>query len=89
MPKAALYKKVGITQAAWSQIRRGKRFADLPTAVRIEKATNGEIKVEQIVRPEVAEALRKYLKLRCPTSKTSTHREKVKSDKKNEEVTVD
>jgi len=89
MVKEPLYKKVGITQAAWSQIKRKKRYASLPLALRIEKASNGLLKVEDIVRPEVAEALREYLKLRCSISKTSAPEEQLKSDKKKEEVTVE
>ncbi len=58
-----LAKKVGVSATVISNIKR--KPVSLPTAIRIEKATGGEIKTEDIVRPEVAEALREYLRLRC------------------------
>ena len=61
-----------------------KKTASLPLAVRIEKATHGEVKVEQIVRPEVARALKEYLSLRC-MSKTSHNGEGEKSLRSKEE----
>ncbi len=89
MSVRALARKIGVSPTFISNLKKGVKFADLPTALKIEKATHGEVKVEQIVRPEVARALKEYLKLRCPTSKTSSPEEQLKSDKKNKEVTVD
>ena len=63
--KYALAKKLGVTPTHIIEVLNGKEYASLPTALKIEKATHGEVKVEQIVRPEVAKALREYLSLRC------------------------
>ncbi len=84
MSVRALAKKVGVSATIISNTKNGKKHVSLPLAVKIEKATNGEIKVEQIVRPEVAQALREYLLLRCSTSKTSTPEEQLKSLKDKE-----
>ncbi|ADO44924.1 hypothetical protein Hydth_0524 [Hydrogenobacter thermophilus TK-6] len=62
-----LARKIGKAPSAISQILHKKRRADLPTAVAIEKASDGQLKVEKLVRPEVAQALKEYLRLRCPS----------------------
>ena len=46
-------------------LMKGKKFASLPLAVELEKVSGGRVKVEQVVRPEVVEALREYLRLRA------------------------
>ena len=66
MTKYKLAKRVGITPTHAINVLNHKEYASLPKAVDIEIATNGEVKVEQIVRPSVAKALKEYLKLRCP-----------------------
>ena len=63
--KYRLAKKVGVTPTHIIEITNRKTYASLPLALKIEKASNGLLKVEDIVRPEVAEALKEYLKLRC------------------------
>ena len=68
MSVRGLAKQIGVSPTFISNLKKGKRFADLPTAVRTEIATHGKIKVEDIVRPSVAKALKEYLKLRIPTN---------------------
>lgn len=71
-----LARKVGVSPTFISNVKKGTKHADLPKAVAIEKATGGKIKVEEIVRPEVASALRKYLSMRCMSKKSSNGEEK-------------
>ena len=86
MTKYGIARKIGLTPTHVINILNHKEYASLPTALKIEKATGGEIKVEQIVRPEVAQALREYLFLRCPMlSKTSHSKEEEKSLRSKEE----
>ena len=66
LTKYKLAKKLKVSVSHISEILNHKEYASLPKAVAIEIATNGEVKVEQIVRPSVAKALKEYLKLRCP-----------------------
>ncbi len=66
MTKYSLAKKVGITPTHAINILNHKEYASLPKAVAIEIATGGEVRVEDIVRPEVAQSLHKFLRLRCP-----------------------
>ena len=84
MSVRALARKIGVSPTFISNLKKGVKFADLPTALKIEKATHGEVKVEQIVRPEVAKALREYLSLRC-MSKTSHNGEGEESLRSEEE----
>lgn len=84
MTKYSLARKVGLTSAHVINILNRKEYASLPTALKIEKATHGEVKVEQIVRPEVARALKEYLSLRC-MSKTSHDGEGEESLRSEEE----
>ena len=84
MTKYKLAKKLKISVSHVSEILNRKEYASLPTALKIEKATHGEVKVEQIVRPEVAKALREYLSLRC-MSKTSHDGEGEESLRSEEE----
>jgi len=85
MTKYSLARKVGLTSAHIINILNRKEYASLPTAVRIEKATGGEVKVEDIVRPEVARALKEYLSLRCSMFKASHNGEEEKSLSRKEE----
>jgi len=62
--KRKLAKETGVSPQLISMIFKRKKFARLPLAVKIEKLTNGEIKVEDLVRDDVREALEEYLKLR-------------------------
>ena len=76
----ALARKIGVSPTFISSLKKGAKFADLPTALKIEKATHGEVKVEEIVRPEVALALKEYLALRCSfMSKKSSNGEEKES----------
>ena len=84
MTKYGIARKIGLTSTHVINILNGKEYASLPTALKIEKATHGEVKVEQIVRPEVAKALREYLSLRC-MSKTSHNGEGEESLRSEEE----
>lgn len=84
MTKYKLAKRVGITPTHAINVLNRKEYASLPKAVAIEIATNGEVKVEEIVRPEVAKALREYLSLRC-MSKTSHNGEGEESLRSEEE----
>ena len=84
LTKYKLAKKLKVSVSHVSEILNRKEYASLPTALKIEKATHGEVKVEQIVRPEVARALKEYLSLRC-MSKTSHNREGEESLRSEEE----
>ncbi len=57
-------KEIGVTPSHLFQILSGVVHASLPTAVKIEKASNGEIRVEDIISPEVKAALIEYLQMR-------------------------
>ena len=87
LTKYKLAKKLKVSVSHVSEILNRKEYASLPTALKIEKATHGEVKVEDIVRPEIRAALREYLSLRM--SKTSHNREGEESGKNAEEVTVE
>ena len=84
LTKYKLAKKLKVSVSHVSEILNRKEYASLPTALKIEKATHGEVKVEQIVRPEVARALKEYLSLRC-MSKTSHDGEGEESLRSEEE----
>ncbi len=60
-------KDIGLHEVTLYRYLNRHNHASLPTALKIEKATHGKFKVEDLVRPEIAEALREYLRLRCPT----------------------
>ncbi len=62
--KYRIAKEVGVTPTCIINIINRKDYASLPLAVKIEKATGGEVKVEDIVRPEVAKALKEWWELR-------------------------
>ena len=74
--KYRLAKKVGITPTHAINILNRKEYASLPKAVAIELVTKGEIKVEDIVRPEVARALEKYLSMRCMSKRSENGKRK-------------
>jgi len=57
--------EIGIHEVNIYKYIHGKAYASFETAVAIELATGGRYKVEDMVRPEVAEALKKLLKVRC------------------------
>ena len=59
-----LARKVGVSPTFIGNVKKGTKHVDLLKAVTIEKATHWEVKVEDIIRPEVARALREYLSLR-------------------------
>ena len=81
--KYALAKRLGITPTHIIEVLNGKEYASLPTALKIEKATRGEVKVEDIVRPEIRAALREYLSLRM--SKRSHNGDREESLRSEEE----
>ncbi len=64
--KYKIARQIGTTPTHVINVLNGKEYASFPKAVDIEIATGGEVKVEDIVRPEVAESLQKFLRLRCP-----------------------
>ncbi|WP_457601093.1 helix-turn-helix domain-containing protein [Hydrogenivirga sp.] len=70
LTKYRLAKRIGASVSHITDILNGREYASLKKAIKIEKETNGRYKVEQLVRPEVAEALEEYMKLRCPMFKT-------------------
>ena len=80
---------VSIHPVALSRILHGKRYASLEIAVKIEIATNGKYKVEDLVRPEVAEALKTFLKLRCPMLQNLLQENQTQSVEEEEETTVE
>ena len=84
-----LARKVGVSPTFISGLKKGTKHADLPKAVDIEIATGGEVKVEDIVRPEVAESLQKFLRLRCPMLKKIAQGQEGKSVEDEGEFTVE
>ena len=80
---------VSLHPVALSRILHRKRYASLETAVKIEIATGGKYKVEDLVRPEVAEALKTFLQLRCPMLQNLLRQEESQSVEKEEETTVE
>ena len=84
-----LAKKIGKSTTGVIYIIRRKKYASLETAVKIEIATRGKYKVEDLVRPEVAEALKTFLKLRCPMLQNLLQHEESQSVEKEEETTVE
>ncbi len=81
--------RVGVSQQQISAILTKKAYASLPTAVAIELATGGKYKVEDLVRPEVAEALKTFLKLRCPMLQKLSQENQAQSVEKEEKTTVE
>ncbi|RUM30551.1 MAG: hypothetical protein DSY42_04450 [Aquifex sp.] len=88
MTKYQIAKKTGISVSHIISVLNGKEYASLEKAVEIEIATGGKYKVEDLVRPEVAEALRKFLALRCPILRNFQISEDKQSVKKEEKTTV-
>jgi len=87
--KYRLAKQVGLTHTHVINILNGKDYASLPIAVAIELASGGKYKVEDLVRPEVAEALRKFLTLRCPILQKLKPLPQEESVKEGEKTTVE
>ena len=85
LTKYRLAKKIGASVSHITDILNGKEYASLKKAIKIEIASKGKYKVEQLVRPEVAEALREYVRLRYPTLKTSHNGKGEESLKRKEE----
>ena len=81
--------RVGVSQQQISAILTKKAYASLPTAVAIEIATGGKYKVEDLVRPEVAEALKTFLKLRCPMFQNLFQENQAQSVEEEEKTTVE
>ncbi|GAB6066043.1 hypothetical protein JCM9492_11350 [Aquifex pyrophilus] len=82
-------KVVGVSPTAIYYILQNKRYASLEKAIEIELASNGKYKVEDLVRPEVAKALRKYLALRCPMVKKSARDKRGESVKEERDITME
>ena len=57
--------KAGIHNSRIYQALQGKAKLKLETAMRIEVASEGEIKVEDLISEEAKEILREWLKRRC------------------------
>ena len=87
--KYRLAKQVGLTPTHVINILNGKDYASLEKAVEIELATGGRYRVEDLVRPEVAEALRKFLTLRCPILQKLNNLSQEESVKEEEKTTVE
>jgi len=87
--KYRLAKQVGLTPTHVINILNSKDYASLEKAVEIEIATGGKYKVEDLVRPEVAEALRKFLTLRCPILQKLTPLPQGESVKEEKKTTVE
>ena len=84
-----LARKIGKSTTGVIYIIRRKKYASLPTAVAIELATGGKYKVEDLVRPEVAEALKKFLILRCPMLQKLSQENQAQSVEEEEKTTVE
>ena len=89
LTQTELARLAGVSQQQISAILTKKAYASLPTAVAIELATGGKYKVEDLVRPEVAEALRKFLTLRCPILQKLNNLSQEESVKGEEKTTVE
>lgn len=89
MTKYRIAKEVGVTPTHIIEVLNKKTYASFPKAVDIEIATGGEVKVEDIVRPEVAKALAEFLKLRCPMLKKIAQEQEGKSVEDEGEFTVE
>jgi transcriptional regulator with XRE-family HTH domain len=50
IPRTEFAKKIGITRHALYLYLKGKRQPRLDIALRIEKATNGEVRVEDLIK---------------------------------------
>ena len=87
--KYRIAKETGLSTAHVINVLNGKEYASLPTAVAIEIATKGKYKVEDLVRPEVAEALKTFLKLRCPMLQKLSQENQAQSVEKEEKTTVE
>jgi len=84
-----LAKQVGVSPTAIFYALKKRKKLSLPTAVAIEIATGGKYKVEDLVRPEVADALKKFLILRCPMLKKSSDLGEKQSVNEEENLTVE
>ena len=89
LTQTELARLAGVSQQQISAILTKKAYASLPTAVAIELATGGRYRVEDLVRPEVAEALRKFLTLRCPILQKLNSLPQEESVKEEEKTTVE
>ena len=87
--KYRIAKETGLSPAHIINVLNRKEYASLETAVKIEIATRGKYKVEDLVRPEVAEALKTFLQLRCPMLQNLLQQEESQSVEKEEETTVE
>jgi len=81
--------ELGIHEITLYRYVHKRSHASLEKAVAIEIATGGKYKVEDLVRPEVADALKKFLILRCPMLKKSSDLEEKQSVNEEDNLTVE